>query len=140
MRRTHINNTILYLYNALLGTTFKHYTILTCNAQLYIYYTYTIIYTGKKLASQTILCINYLYQQNRLTLNEKKTLIHDIIINNSEDSFSQVEVAFSLLIGPGLPEELLSYLPDTDDDGEEEDEDGMYTIHLAIVIIIIYID
>ena len=114
------------------------YTILTCTV-LYTY-THTILHIGKKLASQAILCIKYLYQQNRLTLNEKKTLIHDIIINNSEDSFSQVEVAFSLLIGPGLPEELLSYLPDTDDDGEEEDEDGMYTIHLAIVIIIIYID
>ena len=64
--------------------------------------------TAKLLASQTLKAVKWLYNNNRLTLTEKSILTNDIITNNANQEFSKVEIAYSLIIGPGKPEELLS--------------------------------
>jgi hypothetical protein len=67
---------------------------------------------ARDLASQSLACIRWLHEEGRLSLSEKRVLTSDVISNNAQSRFSKVEVAYSLIIGPGKPEELLSFTPD----------------------------
>lgn len=64
--------------------------------------------TAKILASQTLKAVKWLYSRKLISQAEKNVLTNDIIMSNARNDFSKVEIAFSLIIGPGKPEELLS--------------------------------
>jgi hypothetical protein len=59
----------------------------------------------KELAARTLLAVRWLHTQGRLSDVEKRSITGDIIRNVGEGEFSRAEVAYSLLIGSGLPGE-----------------------------------
>jgi hypothetical protein len=59
----------------------------------------------KELAARTLLAVRWLHSQGRLSDVEKRGITGDIIRNVGEGEFSRAEVAYSLLIGSGLPGE-----------------------------------
>jgi hypothetical protein len=59
----------------------------------------------KELAARTLLAVRWLHSQGRLSDAEKRGITGDIIRNVGEGEFSRAEVAYSLLIGSGLPGE-----------------------------------
>ena len=75
----------------------------------------------KKLAAQTITAIQWLCMRGRLTNEEKRLLTTDIIFRVSSGEYSQVEVAFSLLVGDGRPSEGSVSLPSDLSLVEEDD-------------------
>ena len=58
---------------------------------------------GKELAARTLLAVRFLHSRGRLSDREKRAITSDIIKNVASQDFSKAEVAYSLLIGPGLP-------------------------------------
>lgn len=61
---------------------------------------------AKELASRTLKAVRWLYENERLTLEEKRVITSDIVSNVSAGKFSKTEVAFSLLLGGGRPGEV----------------------------------
>lgn len=61
---------------------------------------------GKKLAARTLLALQWLCSQGRLTKDEKRILTADVISRVSSGQYSQTEVAFSLLVEGGRPGEV----------------------------------
>lgn len=59
----------------------------------------------KELAARTLLAVRWLHLEGRLSDVEKRGITGDIIRNVGEGEFSRAEVAYSLLIGSGLPGE-----------------------------------
>ena len=59
----------------------------------------------KELAARTLLAVRWLHTVGRLSDIEKRCITGDIIRNVGEGEFSRAEVAYSLLIGSGLPGE-----------------------------------
>jgi hypothetical protein len=67
-----------------------------------------ILQISKLLASQTLSAIKWLYNQQRITFLEKQKLMNNVITHYSKQQFSKIETAYSLIIGPGRPDELLT--------------------------------
>ena len=59
----------------------------------------------KELAARTLLAVRWLHTVGRLSDIEKRCITGDIIRNVGEGEFSRAEIAYSLLIGSGLPGE-----------------------------------
>ena len=59
----------------------------------------------KELAARTLLAVRWLHSVGRLSDLEKRDVTGNIIRNVGEGEFSRAEVAYSLLIGSGLPGE-----------------------------------
>ena len=59
----------------------------------------------KELAARTLLAVRWLHSVGRLSDSEKRGITGNIIKNVGEGEFSRAEVAYSLLIGTGLPGE-----------------------------------
>lgn len=79
----------------------------------------------KDLAARTITTIRWLFKQNRLSRPEKKKLVTDIISNVGSDTFSDAEVAFSLLICGGRPGVDILNIPDPYFDVSGLDEEDL---------------
>lgn len=60
---------------------------------------------GKLLASRTLAAVRWLHKQGRLSTLEKRVLTSDIVKNVGGGKFSEAEVAYSLLVGNGRPDE-----------------------------------
>ncbi len=60
------------------------------------------------LVTAVLKLIKELHTQKRLSLLEKQLLIDDLIKNNAEGNYSKLQIAFSLIAGPGSPDELFS--------------------------------
>ena len=61
---------------------------------------------SKELAMKTLNCIRWLYDNERLTKEEKRILTNDIVLAVGQDRFSRAEVAFGLLIAGSRPKDL----------------------------------
>ena len=61
---------------------------------------------SKELAMKTLNCIRWLYDNKRLTNEEKRILTNDIVLAVGQDRFSRAEVAFGLLIAGSRPRDL----------------------------------
>ena len=59
----------------------------------------------KELAARTLLAVRWLHSVGRITSSQKRDITGNIIRNVGEGEFSRAEVAYSLLIGSGLPGE-----------------------------------
>ena len=57
----------------------------------------------RQLAARTITALRYLHKKQRISSHEKKVLISDILSNIGSLNFTQIEIAFSLLICGGRP-------------------------------------
>ena len=65
----------------------------------------------KELAAMTLLAVRWLYHHGHISDNEKTLVTSDIIRAVAQRKLSQAEVAFSLLIGAGRPDEEVTQLP-----------------------------
>lgn len=79
---------------------------------------------SRVLASRTLQTVAHLANQGRLSQALKKQITRDVIKSVSSGKFSKAEVAFSLVIGPGRPEDALGQVRLTEfaaNDVKEED-------------------
>ena len=80
---------------------------------------------SNELAARTLTTIKWLYDQGRLTKNEKDSLTIDVIECAGSSKFSQAEVAFALFICGGRPAEDILDIPEADFDVSSLDLDDL---------------
>jgi hypothetical protein len=62
-----------------------------------------VVNEGKELAARTLLAVRWLHSEQRLSDEDKRIITSDVIRNVASEDFSRAEIAYSLLIGDGLP-------------------------------------
>ena len=80
---------------------------------------------SRVLASRTLQTVAHLANQGRISQSLKKQITRDVIKSVSSGKFSKAEVAFSLVIGPGRPEDALGQVRQTDFDVNDVKEEDM---------------